>query len=150
MIDNSSLIEEAEKLKAPSESAAKEYNSNMDKIIADINAYMKAQKNINALINNTDLAKMQINHSNHVRFMDSLFETYQPEVFINTILWVYKTYQKHGFSADYWKVLIKGFEKNLREVLSPNAYKEIIVYYLFIKKNHSNFLKLTDLDASKN
>jgi hypothetical protein len=120
------------------------YQNAGDSLIAGINQRMLSTKEMQGLIDSGNKEKILINHTNHVRFMESIMQNFDPQVFVTTILWVYKTYRKHNFPDDYWKYAYPVYEKCLYECLEPTHAEEISVFYSWLKKNHRNFLEASE------
>ncbi len=138
------LIKSAAKLEKVDSKSLQEYSEKQELIIAKTNELILNNKNIQSLIGEKNESKMVINHTNHVRFMESILRNFNPEIFVNTILWVYKTYRKHGFHEKYWVIAFEKYEKALEELLDKDSYQEVSNYYQWLKRNHKDFVKLTE------
>ena len=140
------LIKSAEQLKQISEETVNAYAQKQKQIIARTNDLLLNLENIHSLTGGNDESKMIINHTNHVRFMESIMRNFNPEVFINTILWVYRAYSKHGFDPKYWEVAFNKYDEAVKDILEKDAYAEISGYYSWLRKNHRNFVALSCVD----
>ena len=78
-------------------------------IINLINEKMIGRRDIEILIGKTNIEMMKDNHANHVRFIASLLQNYNPEVFVVTVLWVFRAYRTHGFKSNYWAAQLNSF-----------------------------------------
>src|SRR6056297_1069341 len=87
-----------------SKEATKEYGEKLDFLIKKVNKEMSQKEKLNKLIGDNPMSKMEENHSNHASFMYNSFQLNDSKLFINTIIWVYKTYNEQGFSYDYFPV----------------------------------------------
>lgn len=150
-MDKHQLIETAKQLQQVSNEAYAEYIHNSDLLIGKITNLMQERLDLEALIgiNNSDMLKD--NHANHVRFMSSIFKNYNAEVFLDTILWVFRAYRSHGFKTNFWAAYLNNWIVVLKQILSHDSNKQIIKYYEWMQINIPIFVKLTDkdFDASK-
>ena len=78
--------------------------------------------------------------------MASLFLDYEPEVFVDTVLWVFRAYRSHGFQTTYWAANLNLWVDLLKKDLTPEAFEEIYPFYNWLIVNIPAFVKLTDLD----
>lgn len=140
------LIKSAEQLNRISGETVDAYSEKQKQIIARTNDLMLKHKKIQSLTGENDESKMIINHTNHVGFMESIMRNFNPEVFINTILWVYRTYSKHGFDPGYWQVALEKYDEAVKDILEEDAYAEISEYYNWMRKNHRDFVALSCVD----
>lgn len=93
---------------------------------------------------------MKDNHANHVRFIASILKNYNPDVLVDTVLWVFRAYRSHGFTTNYWAAQLNAWITILKETLTPESYKEVYFYYEWMQINIPTFVILSDekLDAS--
>ena len=138
------LISSAQKLEPVSYSGVREYQQNAEKIVGIMNERMMQRSDIETLTGPENIDMMKDNHTNHVRFMASIFKNKNADVLVETILWVFRAYRNHGFSPRYWDVQLEEWMEVLKDVLPLNAWKEIAPYYEWMKNNVPVFVKLTD------
>ncbi|WP_372772174.1 hypothetical protein [Mangrovibacterium sp.] len=145
------LIETANQLKQVSSLSADEYALKSDQLIGKMNQLMLEKDDIESLVGKDNLAMMKDNHSNHVRFMLSVFRNYTPEVLVETILWVFRAYRSHGFTTNYWARQLNTWIGLLKDELSSDCYFELYPYYEWMQINIPLFVKVSDekLDASE-
>lgn len=143
------LIETAMKLKQVSDLAANEYEGKSDLLISMINLRMLERSDIEDLVSENNLNMMKDNHANHVRFISSILKNRNPEVLVETILWVFRAYRSHHFTTNYWAAQLNCWIEILREVLTPESFNEIYPYYEWMQINIPIFVKVSDekLDA---
>lgn len=98
-MDKNYLIETATQMKQMSSSSAEEYRQKSELLINKMNALMLDKADIEKLVGKENLDMMKDNHANHVRFMASVFKNYNPEVLVETVLWVFRAYRSHGFTT---------------------------------------------------
>jgi len=139
------LIESAKKLDKVSISSYQEYASKMDILLERINSRMLSRPDIIELVGEKNLDMMKDNHSNHIRFISSILKYYNPEILVDTVIWVFRAYRNRGFSEHYWSAQLNSWLIILKEVLSENSYHEIYPYYEWIQVNIPSFVKLSDM-----
>jgi len=135
-----------------SKEAAEEYGNNLDVMIKKVNQDMSEKENLNQLIGDNPLTKMEDNHKNHANFMCNSFQLNDSELFLNTIIWVYKTYNNHGFSYDYFPVELKTWISAVEKYLSTETQNSIIKVYKWMLNHHQIFIgesKKTEVVESK-
>jgi hypothetical protein len=150
-MDKTYLLETATQLKHASSASAEEYQQKTEQLIAQMNTLMLGKTDIENLVGNNNLDMMKDNHANHVRFMVSVFKNYNPEVLVETVLWVFRAYRSHGFTTNYWATQLNTWIYLLKEVLTSESYTEIYPYYEWMQINIPVFVKVSDekLDASQ-
>lgn len=143
------LIATAMKLTQVSDLAANEYEGKSDQLISMINSRMLERPDIEDLVSENNLSMMKDNHANHVRFISSILKNRNPEVLVETILWVFRAYRSHHFTTNYWAAQLNCWIEILREVLTPDSYNEIYPYYEWMQINIPIFVIVSDekLDA---
>lgn len=150
-MDRNFLKESASQLKPISKASAFEYSQKEEQLIAKMNICMLERKDIEQLIGKNNIEMMKDNHSNHVRFMVSVFQNFNSDVLIETILWVFRAYRSHHFTTNYWATQLNTWINLLKTELSPDCYQEIIPYYYWMQLNIPIFVKLSDekLDSTQ-
>lgn len=93
---------------------------------------------------------MEDNHRNHARFLTSVFKNYNPQVLVETVLWVFRAYRSHGFHLTYWPAQLNLWVKLFKTNLSEDTYNEIYPFYYWMIINQPTFVieseKLIDND----
>lgn len=143
-MDKNYLIETATQMKQMSSSSAEEYRQKSELLINKMNALMLDKADIEKLVGKENLDMMKDNHANHVRFMASVFKNYNPEVLVETVLWVFRAYRSHGFTTNYWATQLNTWISLLKEMLTPESFSEIYPYYEWMQINIPVFSKLSD------
>ena len=87
-MDRNYLLETAMQLKQVSVKTAEEYHQNGDKLIARMNALMLERADIEGLVGANNISMMKDNHANHIRFIASILKNHNPDVLVDTVLWV--------------------------------------------------------------
>lgn len=144
----SELIKSAEKLHQPSSEAVLEYGEKKGQLVSEMNKKMLSRSDLAMLVGEENKSMMQDNHINHARFMSSVFAEYNPEVLVETIIWVFRTYRSHGFNLAYWPVQLNQWAEIYKSNLSHNTYNEIYPFYSWIAENQSSFSELSNIVVS--
>ncbi len=90
----------------------------------------------------------QDNNRNFPRFMDALFLNYQPQILVETVLWVFRAYRSHGFATTYWAANLNIWVDLLKKELTPAAFEEIYPFYRWLIVNIPVFVRITDQERS--
>ncbi|MBF0197230.1 MAG: hypothetical protein HQL32_05950 [Planctomycetes bacterium] len=143
------LIISAGKLCTPKTGVASEYTTKHEALSAKINQIMLNRDDLDSLIGSSNKEMMQDNHRNHARFFVSLFAAYDPEVLVETVLWVFRAYRSHGFQLSYWPAQLDTWVEVLKSHLSPEAYDEIYPFYHWMITNQPAFSLLSDKSLSE-
>lgn len=149
-MEKETLKKSAEMLNQISESSYQEYLIKSDNLVARINAGMLERTDINELVGEKNITMMKDNHANHVRFMASLFKLYNPDIFLDTVLWVFRAYRSHEFTPNYWAAQLSSWFAILKQVLTERSYTEIYPYYEWMQINIPAFVSLSDEEIKLN
>jgi hypothetical protein len=137
------LIESARTLPVPSPEAAREYGARRERLAEAINRAMGARRDLDRLVGG-HTAMMEDNHRNHARFMESLFLAWDPEVLVDTVIWVFRAYRSHGFALTYWPAQLDTWVSVLRENLSASTFASIYPVYHWMITQQPFFAALSD------
>ncbi len=143
-MDKTFLLESAGELKQVGAQAAADYSEKSAQCLNLINSRMLARPDIETLIGKNNLTMMYDNHANHVRFMESVFQHFIPEVLVETVIWVFRAYRRHGFSSNYWASQLNAWIEILKTELPGEAFHEIYPYYAWMQTNIPLFVILAD------
>ena len=138
------LVESATQLRQPAAASADEFESLRDGLAEELNRLMAARPDLEKLIGPDNLAMMQDNSRNFCRFMGAMFHAYEPEVLVQTVLWVFRAYRAHGFATTYWPANIDTFVEILRQRLSPSVYGEVYPFFRWLLVNIPVFVRISD------
>jgi len=116
-----------------------------------MNSIMLERPDLENLIGANNINMMKDNHANHVRFVGSILKNYNPDVLVNTILWVFKAYRGHGFNTNYWAAQMNTWISIIKEEFTRETYEAVYPYYEWMQVNIPQFVCLSDdeLDDSK-
>jgi len=143
-MDKSLLIESARALEKVSTKSAEEYSQKSDSLAEAVSNALLLREDLTALIGPNNLAMMKDNHANHARFIASILQHPNPEVLVESVLWVFRAYRNHGFSTNYWAAQLNAWFGILPQELSETAWAEIRPYYHWLQVNIPLFAALTD------
>ncbi|WP_421918104.1 hypothetical protein [Marinifilum sp.] len=138
------LLSSANELHQVKQNTANEYLEKSETLISKINTKMLNREDIKKLIGENNIGMMKDNHANHVRFIHSILNHYNAEVLVDTILWVFRSYRSHGFSANYWAAQLNAWIEILQEELNEDSRNEIHPYYNWILINIPSFVALSN------
>jgi len=142
------LLRTARTLKQPGDASIKEFGAQWETLAARGTQIFRMRPDVDRLIGRGNEPMAEDNNRNFPRFMASLFLAYQPEVFVDTVLWVFRTYRAHGFHTDFWTVNLNLWVDLLKKELSPETFIDIQPFYNWLMVNVPLFVTLTDLELS--
>lgn len=143
-MDKNNLIESAKKINHFSEATQQEYFQKSEMLINKMNDLILARADLKELIGENNERMMQDNHANHVRFIASILKNYNPDVLVDTVLWVFRAYRSHRFTTNYWATQLNSWITIMKETLSPEAYSQVYPLYEWMQVNIPMFVKLSD------
>lgn len=138
------LLSTAAELSQPGKKSTKEFSDKANKLVEQMNDYMLNRADINELVGEINLDMMKDNHANHARFMESVFANHNPEVLVDTVLWVFRAYRSRNFSSTYWAAQLNGWINIYKQELSEGCYNEVIPFYKWMQVNIPVFNKLAE------
>ena len=138
------LIKSAQALIVPSADARQAFSAHRKEMVAQVNQQMCTRKDIDELVGSAGLGMSEDNNQNFSLFMESLINFFHPEVLVDTVLWVFRTYRAHGFHTSYWPANLNTWQKVLEKNLSNEATREILPFYTWLINSIPIFVKKTD------
>jgi|SRR6056297_449318 len=139
------LIQPAQTLEQPSPKASQEFEAVVEEIANELNKQMTARADLEKLVGDIEnRAMLEDNSRNFCRFMSALFQSYKPEVFVDTILWVFRTYRSHGFNISFWPANIDTCVEIVREKISANSFNEVYPFFKWTIVNIPFFTIISD------
>lgn len=136
------LLASAARLTAPSQEAATEYESKAMRMAEELNRIMDLRPDVKRLVGEDNLEMMHDNHRNHARFMASLLQAYNPEVLVDTVIWVFRAYLAHGFSLAYWPAQLDTWVDLFNRELTEKTRREVYPFYHWMIINQAHFVAL--------
>ncbi|MEI6153266.1 MAG: hypothetical protein WCQ90_04185 [Deltaproteobacteria bacterium] len=138
------LIATAQRIEQPPLNAAQEYAEKREMLASEMNRIMGARPDLELLIGKGNRSMMEDNHRNHARFLESLFFAYNPEVLVETVLWVFRAYRSHGFQLTYWPAQLDTWVEISKRELQAEAYSAIYPFYHWMIIHQPAFVSLSD------
>jgi hypothetical protein len=138
------LIKSAARLKQPSGDAVAEFVLKADAMTSELNKRLSKRPDIVQLIGEGNIDMMYDNHRNHIRFMISLFNDYNPVVITETVLWVFRAYRSHGFKLTYWPAQLDTWVDIFKKELSRECFDQIYPFYDWMIVNNPLFAFISD------
>lgn len=144
------LIRTAAELPPVTADARDAYRNARESMVADVNRIMKERPDVERLVGADNLAMMENNHANHARFVETILGRMDPEVLVDTVLWVFKAYRSHGFSLAYWPAQLNAWLEVMRTHLDAEHYDAVCPLYEWFIVRQPAFVALSDqqLDSS--
>lgn len=142
----SELLLSAQKLEQVSQKMADEFSSKRDVLVNLMNTKMLDRHDLKEMVGADNVDMMKDNHANHARFLESIFIDFQPEVLLDTVLWVFRAYRSRNFSSTYWAAQLNTWLEIYKENLSDDCYKAIYPYYNWMQINIPSFNALAEQD----
>ena len=141
------IFREAQALPAVSLSSVMAYQAAIDNLRAQVDTALAAHPDILALIGFSPLEMMQVNHRHHVQFMATVFRFRAYTLLPKVVVWVYRSYHKHGFSYDYFPLELRAWQTAIADQLPAAAAKEIHLIYQWLLDHHKEFCELADSET---
>ena len=141
------LLKTAGKLSQVNEKYAKEFSEKRDKLVSLMNTKMEERPDILDMVGKNNIEMMRDNHSNHARFLESIFFQHSPEILVDTVIWVFRAYRARNFASTYWAAQLNVWLEVYKTELSKECYNEIQPYYNWMLTNIPSFNKLAEENA---
>lgn len=138
------LVSDAAKLKTPSKKAAQDFAAHRGALVAELNKRMLAREDLEQLIGPGNQKMMQDNSHNMMRFMGTMLQAHDPEVHVQTVLWVFRAYRSHGFQLTYWAANLNTVLEVFKDELAPETMAEVAPFFEWMIVNIPSFTALSD------
>lgn len=115
---------------------------------AELTAILSGRSDLEDLIGPGNLSVMEMNHANHFRYMISVAALFDPKSFVETVLWVFRTYRARGFSVRYWEVMLPEAMGILHRHMGDDYLHELGPYYEWLLANIPAFADLSETEIS--
>lgn len=147
-MDKNKLIESAKVLVTRKTSISGPLEGKLEFCAAELTASLKTRPDLEDLIGAGNMIFMEMNHISHFRYMNSFAALFDPKSFVETVLWVFRTYRARGFSVQYWEVMLPEAMTILRQQLGDAHYQELGPYYEWLHANIETFACLSKTELS--
>ena len=138
------LIESARQLCPPSATAAADYEARREAMAAELSRRMLARPDVDRLIGPGNREMLENNSRNMLRFMGSLFRSFEPVVLAETALWVFRAYRSHGFQISYWPANLDTTVQILREQLPAESFASVYPSFEWLIVHNPAIVELSD------
>lgn len=138
------LVNSASKLTQPAESVLAIFSEKQERLAAMGSTTLSNRPDLDALVGPGNHEMAKDNNRNFARFMESLFVDYKPEIFVDTVLWVFRTYRSHGFKTTYWAANLNIWLDMLKSELPDDAFSQIAPFYNWLMVNIPVFTQMTE------
>ena len=138
------LIESACRLEPPTAAATADFEGRREAMAAELSRRMMARPDVDRLIGPDNREMLETNSRNMLRFMGSLFRSFEPTVLVETVLWVFRTYRAHGFQISYWPANLDTMVGILREQLPADSFASIYPCFEWLIVHNPAFVELSD------
>ena len=142
------LLKTATDLKQPPASAAYEFSQKREQLAAMGNQIMADRPDLEKLVGPGNQQMAEDNNRNLARFMEAMFSAYNPEVFVETVLWVFRAYRAHGFQTTYWPANLDIWVEIMKQELSKETFEAIYPFFNWLIINIPIFVKCTENTGS--
>jgi hypothetical protein len=142
------LIESARNIVASAVFSSAVWEKNLNAHAAELNAILSRREDLEELIGPGNSSVMEMNHANHFRYMISVAALFDPKSFVETVLWVFRTYRARGFSVRYWEVMLPEARGILYRHMGDDYLRELGPYYEWLLANIPAFADLSETELS--
>ena len=143
-MNKAQLIESARALCPPTAAASADFESHHEAMAAELSRRMLARPDVDRLIGPGNRDMLQNNSRNMMRFMASLFRSFEPVVLAETALWVFRAYRAHGFQISYWPANLDTAVQILREQMAPDSFAALYPFFEWLIVHNPAFVTLSD------
>ena len=138
------LVHSARALRPPSAPAFEAYSAHQASLAEGVTAALLARPDLHRLIGEGNESMMRDNHRNHARFIASLGAGWDPDVLVDSVLWVFRAYTAHGFGPTYWSAQLNGWLDGIDRELGAEAATELAPLYEWMLLHQPAFVQLAD------
>jgi hypothetical protein len=144
------LIRTASVLNTPPAAASEEFSKKHEHLSLIGNQLMAKRPDLDRLVGEGNQQMAEDNNRNFARFMSSLFSEFDPNVLVETVLWVFRAYRSHGFQTAYWAANLDLWMEILRKELSKETFESICPFFNWLIVNIPIFVRLTNEAHAEN
>ncbi len=141
------LFKAAEQLSAPKVTSGIVLKEQAEIMASLLTARLLKRDDLEGLIGPGNEGVMENNHLNHFKYISTLAALYDPKSFVETVLWVVRTYIGRGFTPKYWKVMLPEAKSVILEHLAKEDSVQVQTIYSWLEDHIDDFLQVSR-DAS--
>lgn len=138
------LISAAGELPNISLKAATAYFDNKKEMTVFVDEALLKHSNIHELIGNNPPKMMHDNHKHHAAFMSTVFSINAYGLLARTLPWVYRTYNNHLFSYDYFPLELRSWVAAAEKYLSAEDLLPIKAVYDWMIAQHETIIQIAE------
>jgi hypothetical protein len=147
-MDKTALITSAASLREVSPETAAAFESMAESCAAALTSALHRHADLDSVIGPGNQDVMETNHLNHFKYMASTTALFDPASFVETVLWVVRTYRARGFSLVYWEVMLPLAADIVRTTLQPRPFEEIAPFYRWLSDHVAHIALLGETEVS--
>lgn len=147
-MDKTALVASATSLKDISSEAAASFEAVTEACAAALTAALRQRPDLETIIGAGNLPVMESNHINHFKYMGSTSALFDPASFVETVLWVVRTYRARGFTVSYWDIMLPLAMNILQTTLRPPHFEEVAPFYRWLTDNIETIARLSETEPS--
>ena len=137
------LLESSNRLAKISRRAAEAYDARKGLLAENVNLAIAGRDDLPELIGgNANIELMHSNHHNHVQFLTTVLYLNGFRLLASVVPWVYHTYRQHGFSFEYFPVVLSAWKQAVNKEIQPELTAEIIPVYDWMINQHEKIISL--------
>jgi len=137
------LIQSADQLIAPDAATSRSLKEMAEGMAQDLTKSMSKRKDLEELIGTGNLSVMEVNHLNHFNYMSSLAALYDATSFVETVIWVFRTYMSRGFTPKYWQEMLPEANNIIAKYLPMEQHLQIEGIYTWLQEHVSDFVQVS-------
>ncbi len=143
-MDRETLLNTAGTLAQPSPAAARAFIEHGAGIAEGLAQRLAGRADIDRLVGAGNVEMMRDNARNMTRFMGSVFTHFDPAVLVDTVAWVFRAYQSHGFASQFWSAELNLTIEIIEETLAAEAARELVPFFDWLVINVPAFTALAE------
>lgn len=147
-MDKKIIVDSAKNIVASTAFSPSVWETSLNNHAAELTAILSGRPDLEDLIGPGNLSVMEMNHANHFRYMMSVAALFDPKSFVETVLWVFRTYRARGFSVRYWEVMLPEAMGILRRHMGDDYLQGLEPYYEWLLANIPAFAELSETELS--
>jgi len=137
------LVQSAGHLVAPDAATSRTLKEMAESMAHDLTWCLAKRKDLEELIGSGNQAVMEVNHVNHFNYISSLAALYDATSFVETVIWVFRTYMSRGFTPKYWQVMLPEAKSIIEKHLPQEQYLQIEGIYTWLHEHILDFVRVS-------
>jgi hypothetical protein len=138
----------AGQLRPVNDFAAKAYADNGMAMAAAVTNMLMQHEDIERIIGQGNAATMAENHRRHAEFISGMLENFRSELFVETLVWVFRTYRARGFAKQYWVLQLKAWRDTISANLEAEHARQVDEIYVWMLENLDDLYELSSQEIT--